>query len=331
MQDSTAKSPRDWIEDDIQLLIDNGVKESITLDYKGCEALQKTDGKKREISKDVSAFANSAGGTIVYGINESGHLPTAIDVGFDPADITREWLEQIINSTIQPRIDGIRINQIELAKTRPGRVMYVVEIPQTQVGGPHQASDNRYYRRFNFQSVPMEDYEVKDVMRRAQAPDLYLTFNLLQPLSEFCVTFAAGQPFSEPIALQVGIGNRAPEPAFHAIVEIYIDSRLKVLSHPDLELVEGAILQVDERRLRINAVRRSWSSPAQMPIFEGPQFRLTSDSLTLGIPVEDADREGAYFLGWRLMAPGMRGKLKFIRLLLSQRQLKIVDDLATNP
>jgi len=32
---------------------------------------------------------------------------------------------------------------------------------------PHQAYDHRYYKRYNFQSIPMEDYEVRDLMRRS--------------------------------------------------------------------------------------------------------------------------------------------------------------------
>ena len=69
-----------------------------------------------EISKDVSAFANSAGGTLVYGMIEDRHVPTAIDNGFNPSEITMEWLEQVINSRIHRRIDGVRINQIELSR-----------------------------------------------------------------------------------------------------------------------------------------------------------------------------------------------------------------------
>ena len=34
------------------------------------------------------------------------------------------------------------------------------------------ANDNRFYKRFNFQSVPMEEYEVRDVSRRLDSPDL---------------------------------------------------------------------------------------------------------------------------------------------------------------
>jgi len=44
------KQPWDWIEDDLLKLINLGVKESIELDYKACDALAQTDGKKNEIS-----------------------------------------------------------------------------------------------------------------------------------------------------------------------------------------------------------------------------------------------------------------------------------------
>lgn len=42
---------------DIQYLIDNGVEESIHLDFKAAGALPKDDKKKNEIAKDVSAFS----------------------------------------------------------------------------------------------------------------------------------------------------------------------------------------------------------------------------------------------------------------------------------
>jgi predicted HTH transcriptional regulator len=89
----------EWDEDDVLSLISNKAKESISLDYKRCASLFpiNDDRKKNEISKDVSAFANSAGGTIVYGIIEREHLPEDIDTGFDPNVITRDWLENVLH------------------------------------------------------------------------------------------------------------------------------------------------------------------------------------------------------------------------------------------
>jgi predicted HTH transcriptional regulator len=151
------KNPWDWDESDLLRLIADGVTETITLDYKESTALGKTDKQKGDISKDVSAFANSAGGTIVYGIVEDNHLPKKLDFGSDPKDITREWLEQVINSTIQRKVPDVRVKQVPLTAPYPGRVAYVVHVPQSPLAA-HQASDKRYYKRYNFQSVAMEDY-----------------------------------------------------------------------------------------------------------------------------------------------------------------------------
>lgn len=54
----------------IESLIANEVEENIHLDYKASGALGKKDEKKSEIVKDVSAFANSDGGIIIYGLTE---------------------------------------------------------------------------------------------------------------------------------------------------------------------------------------------------------------------------------------------------------------------
>lgn len=158
----------EWQESDLQNLISNQVEENINLDYKAAAGLAKTDAKKADISKDVSSFANSEGGVLVYGMVESGRLPTNIDP-IDPGAISREWLEQVINSNIQRRIDGIRINSVALSEINAGKVVYVVEVPQSTMA-PHQANDKKYYKRFNFQSVPMEDYEMRDVANRRRNP-----------------------------------------------------------------------------------------------------------------------------------------------------------------
>jgi predicted HTH transcriptional regulator len=56
--------------DDLQRLIDDEIQESLTLDYKASPALAKDSKSRDELCKDVSAFANSAGGQIIYGIEE---------------------------------------------------------------------------------------------------------------------------------------------------------------------------------------------------------------------------------------------------------------------
>jgi predicted HTH transcriptional regulator len=101
--------------EDLQRLVTDQVKESLTLDYKDSRALAKEDRKKTELCKDVSAMANSAGGQLVYGVEEDKNLPTKVDDGADPP-ITKEWIEQTIDSNVQPRIEGLVIHPIQLTK-----------------------------------------------------------------------------------------------------------------------------------------------------------------------------------------------------------------------
>ncbi len=78
----------------------------------------------------------------------------------------------MLTSNIQPKIEGLRVHSIELKTSRPGRYAYIVHIPASNKA--HQASDKRYYRRSNFASVPMEDYEIQDVRNRREKSKLFV-------------------------------------------------------------------------------------------------------------------------------------------------------------
>jgi predicted HTH transcriptional regulator len=161
------KDANDWDQAYLLELIKVGEQESLTLDYKASAALAKNDKTRQDLSKDVSAFANSAGGFLLYGMLEDKHVPTSIDIGLERNVITKEWLESVIKSVIQPVVDELVIKQIDLPSKGAGKVAYVVQVPQATSRAPHQAQDYRYYKRFNFESTPMEDYEVRDLMRRS--------------------------------------------------------------------------------------------------------------------------------------------------------------------
>jgi len=176
---------QNWKKEEIEQLVNNGIEEGLNLEYKSCNALEKTDGKIKEISKDVSSFANSDGGVIIYGVKEydqadKKHLPEKIEDGFDPADISREWLEQVIISNIRPKINGLIIYPIPTGIGN--KVIYAVDIPKGDTA--HQAKDKRYYKRHNFLSEYMEDYEIRDVMNRKRVPDVQLVIAKRQLPSE---------------------------------------------------------------------------------------------------------------------------------------------------
>jgi hypothetical protein len=296
-------APWDWTEVDLLSLITNNVKESIELDYKQCLALEKNESKKNELSKDVSAFANSAGGTILYGMHENGHVPTRIDVGYDPAVISKEWIEQVIGSRIQRKIDGVRINQIDLNQSSPGKVAYSVWIPQS-LRAPHQASDKRFYKRYNFQSVAMEEYEIRDVGRRSEAPDLKVLFH--SPLgSDVPLAFGENEAFSNAVELLPLVTNCSAVPAEYAIIDLYVDSRLRITRGP-AGLASGKQLTANAGWTTFDAKHfaRNWGIPGSMPIFESAQLQLGEGAFFFGFPKSADD----FLIGWECRAPRMTPK-----------------------
>jgi len=175
----------EWTKQRLDQMIADNVEETLALDYKRADSLAKTDGKRAEVTKDVSSFANSSGGVVVYGIAEfdddaKRHLPERLDP-IQRAQISKEWLDQVIQ-TIRPKIEGVIIHPVPISET-DNTVCYVVEVPQSHTA--HMARDHRYYKRQNFNVLPMEDYEVRDVMNRRGQPKLRVSIFINRNTSEW--------------------------------------------------------------------------------------------------------------------------------------------------
>ena len=97
--------PLDQItEQDLHNLVATATVERKTLDYK--QQLPETnDAGKRELLADVSSFANTAGGDLVFGMTEKEGVPIEI-LGVQIGDTDQEILrfDSIIRTGLSPRI-----------------------------------------------------------------------------------------------------------------------------------------------------------------------------------------------------------------------------------
>lgn len=251
-----------YLLSDIEDLIKNEVEESLHLDYKEARALGKEETKKADITKDVSSFANADGGVIVYGVSEEDHKPKET-TPIDGKTFTKEWLENVIQQ-IQPRIDGLKIFPIRIDGDIEKSV-YVVQIPRS-ANAPHMARDHRYYKRINFQSVPMEDYEVKDTYNRVTTPNLVI---------ENCSIYIEEEIHDHiTYHLSAAVLNRGNRACESYKLNFYINNaQFCDISYKTLEEKNSYTL-FDDRRIKL-------SSASQMPIFPKEKIDMGHFHITI--------------------------------------------------
>lgn len=162
----------------LQFLIDNRINESTTLEYKSSFAKQKKEWKE-ELAKDVSAMANSNGGTIIYGIREkngaNGHSIPEKLIAIPNSEMSKDQLSQLLSSNIQPVIEGLEITYIPQDDSSG---FYIINVPKSNTAHQNRLT-HVYYQRRNATVEAMEDYAIRDIMNRAKTPIIDIEFELL--------------------------------------------------------------------------------------------------------------------------------------------------------
>jgi hypothetical protein len=130
---------------DLQALIANGVAEGRTIDYKR-QMPGNSDSEKKEFLADASSFANTGGGDLVYGIDETGGLPTQI-AAVQAADLDLEIrrLDSILGAGLNPRIRY----GIKTVTTGSGGSVVVLRVERSWTG-PHRVvfqGHDKFYGR----------------------------------------------------------------------------------------------------------------------------------------------------------------------------------------
>jgi len=150
---------------DITYLVQEAVPEGRTLEYK--ETLpSNSDNDKKEFLADVSAFANAAGGDLIYGISEhrdenglsTGIPQTVVGLADVNADAEIRRLDNIIRDGIEPRT-AVQIRTIEGLSTEP---IIIIRISNS-FAAPHMVKFKNTSRFFTRNSAGKHQLDVSEV------------------------------------------------------------------------------------------------------------------------------------------------------------------------
>ena len=167
-----------WTEADLEALI--GQSESIRREFKSGRMFGVAEPKWiEELSREVSAFANTEGGDLFLGIDEDRKSKPRVATAVDgvPVELAPERLQQLIEGNVSPYLPGIRVQRVPLSKT-PDKVAFVIKIPQGSTA--YQAKDGRYYGRSEFEVKFLPDHEVRLRMSRGKVARGLVSLRILK-------------------------------------------------------------------------------------------------------------------------------------------------------
>lgn len=130
----------------IQQLVVDQTREGPHLDFKRDFPTAWNDAAKHEFLADATAFANSGGGDLIYGIEEDGQAQALAVVPQAIANVDQEIrrLQDFLLNLADPRLPGVTLHAIPVSVAGVDGHVIVVRIPQSWVG-PHRVRTNQHF------------------------------------------------------------------------------------------------------------------------------------------------------------------------------------------
>ena len=169
----------------IDRLIAERTQETVELDFK--TKTDATNGRfadsdKRVFAKALSAFSNSAGGLLIWGVD--ARKVDEVDCAQAAAPIAnveafQSQAQSLIGQLLRPHHDGIRLGVIaSRAAAGSGFLLVAVERSERRPHRSEAANQRQYFKRAGDNSFEMEHYDIEDSFRRSTIPELSVEYSL---------------------------------------------------------------------------------------------------------------------------------------------------------
>ena len=248
------------------------------------------------LSKQVSAFANSAGGRLFIGIDDNGLPDGGVPVNIKPGG-TRSWLEDVIRDAVAPSLGRYNVFEVhggpDQPEIGPGRAVYVIELPPSGEA-PHQALDHRYYLRIAGKSQPMGHVHVQDVLRRTRSPILAVA--RIGPYGPHELDRGDPRGPRAFICLRASLRNEGRTLAHHVGLELRLPRAL-VSKEARRRMLEQPGMQLSQLPGTLAAFRYH-----PTPIFPGQEVSVSAVWIGVHNSNRAAVSDGELRVGWRVWA-----------------------------
>lgn len=182
-----------------------------------------------ELAKQLSAFSNTGGGQIIYGVANDGTVENGgVPLSVKGNQSTKDWLEDVIPKLTEFEIVGFHVYEIKSkSATSPiahGKAIFVIEVPESD-RAPHQsARDQKYYVRLGGKSQPAPHRLIEDIRNRQKHPLLEISEIRLQitdlPVSVEPIDLQATIDGETRITLNISVQNAGPIMARNACLRL---------------------------------------------------------------------------------------------------------------
>ena len=278
------------------------------------------------MSKQISAFANGAGGRIFLGLDDGGRVDGGVRVDLKGGG-TRAWFEDVIPSAVDPPLRSFNVFEVGhpgpgvQTRIHPDHAVYVLHIPPSE-DAPHQAVDRRYYLRIAGKSRPMGHVHILDVLRRTRHPRVDIT--RVAPYG--APVFATDDPRGPKatVCFQAFVSNQGRNLARHVGAEL-------ILPRPVINSqVRQQVLEAEDVRLTQRPGALDFFRYHPYPLFPGQEIFFLRFWVALHAANAGMIRSGSAGIEWRVYAddaPATAGRIALRRFSVVRRALKRLDRL----
>ncbi len=165
--------PRDLLEtaqEDIQRLIADRVQEGPHLEFKRELPITWDSSAKHELLADVTAFANSGGGDLIYGVdeNDSAEAIAIFPQILGSVDQEVRKLQDFLLNLAEPRLPSVQVHAVQVNEAGKTGHVILIRVPQSWAS-PHRVKTNQHiYVREGLRKRPLDVPELRALFLRTE-------------------------------------------------------------------------------------------------------------------------------------------------------------------